>query len=265
MERKELEVFKEWFDYIKDENGNDLPVFNRQAKVYFCQCSENGFMNLYELLKFCSDTATEDYTQRGLSWKVLDEHDYAILTSRQSFNITRLPEVDERILMTSWEETPEPLQLVRRYKITDESGKELVSGHSTWILVNPRTHRILRTADFSLRSPAPVYKVPFKGIPNGKISIPEELTALNQRPICYSDTDNNGHTNNARYGAFTYDCLPEKYQKKTFTNFRINYAKEAKKGQMLQMFANFDDAGKKITIVGKNGDTVCFESELYYA
>ena len=34
---------------------------------------------------------------------------------------------------------------------------------------------------------------------------------------------------------------------------------------MLQMFANFDDAGKKITIVGKNGDTVCFESELYYA
>ena len=52
MERKELEVFKEWFDYINDENGNDLPVFNRQAKVYFCQCSENGFMNLYELLKF---------------------------------------------------------------------------------------------------------------------------------------------------------------------------------------------------------------------
>lgn len=259
-----METYREWFETIKDENGNDIPIFNHETNVYFSQCSADKKMNIFELLKLTSDSATQDYNLRGYPWRTLAENKIAILVSRQSFHFYRRPEADERICLRTWEETPEPLQLVRRYKITKDDGEQLIDGHSTWILVNPETRRIIRTADFKLRSPEPKYKEKYDGIPTGKIILPEQMQNLNQRPICFTDIDSNGHTNNSRYGAFTMDCLPDEYQAKDFTDFRINYSKEAMKGDMLQMCAHFDDEAKKISIAGKNGDTICFESELYY-
>ncbi|QTQ14707.1 acyl-[acyl-carrier-protein] thioesterase [Treponema parvum] len=259
-----MEEFKEWFDYVKDNNGNEIPIFNREAKIYFSQCSADNKLNLYELLKLCSDSATEDYNLRGFSWKMLWENQVIILLSRQSFRFFKRPQSDERIRIVTWEETPEPLQLVRRYKILSDAEDVLITGHSTWLLVNPDTRKIIRTKDFNLRSPVPNYLVPYEGIPTGKIILPENMQELNRRPICFTDIDSNGHTNNSRYGAFTVDCLPEEYQKKDFTDFRINYSKEAVRGQTLTMFAHFDDEAKKITVAGKADHNVCFESELFY-
>lgn len=62
-----------------------------------------------------------------------------------------------------------------------------------------------------------------------KITVPDCVTELDQRPIRYSDIDANGHMNNSRYGAFAVDCLPESYQDRDFTDFRMNYSKEARK------------------------------------
>ena len=90
------------------------------------------------------------------------------------------------------------------------------------------------------------------------------MTELNQRPICYSDIDGNGHTNNSRYGAFTVDCLPPEYQQKQFTDFRINFSKEAMKGEMLQMYGHADAQSHKVTVTGRQGNDTCFESELFY-
>lgn len=258
-----MQTYKEWHDYVKDENGNNNPVFNKEAKIYFSQCSADNKMNLYELLKLTSDAATEDFNQRGLPWKVLMENHFIILVSRSSFHFHRRPRGDEHIVLQTWEETPQPLQFVRGYKISNDEGKVLVTGVSTWILVNPETRRIQRIADFKLRTP-PVYSVPYEGIPAGKIMLPENMQNLEKRTINFCDIDSNGHTNNSRYGAFILDCLPEEYQNKSFSDFRINYSKEAVKGDTLQMLGAFDTAAKKITVAGKNGSTVCFESELIY-
>ena len=84
------------------------------------------------------------------------------------------------------------------------------------------------------------------------------------RQIMYSDIDGNGHVNNARYGAFVIDSLPGEFQNKEFTDFRINYSKEATKDSVLNIYGNFDEESKKITIVAKQGENICFESECHY-
>ncbi|MDE7383863.1 MAG: acyl-[acyl-carrier-protein] thioesterase, partial [Treponemataceae bacterium] len=76
--------------------------------------------------------------------------------------------------------------------------------------------------------------------------------------------DGDGHTNNARYGAFVIDSLPDEYQKKTFSDFKINYSKEAVLGHKIQIYGAFDDNAKKITIIGKQDENICFEAELYW-
>lgn len=253
-----MEVFKQWYD---EKNI----VFTRDLRIFFSQCTVKHELSLAEILKLTSDIAVDDYRQRGLSVEILAQHTIFILVSRMSMRFHRIPQGDEVIRLSTWEETPEPLQLKRIYEFYAADGTPLISSVSSWILINPQSRRIMRTKDFTLRK-EPDYKRVHDCLDCGKITVPDTLIKLNQRPVCYSDLDGNGHTNNSRYGAFTIDCLPREYQEKQFTDFRINFAKEAVQGDILQMYASFDDTARKIVIVGKklpDGET-CFESELYY-
>ena len=145
---------------------------------------------------------------------------------------------------------------------TVTSGTVLVDGDSTWLSVNPDTRRIQKPSDFKLR-PAPTQTTEFCGTPAGKIQPSENLQRVSERIIRFSDIDANGHVNNARYATYIADILPETFLKKPITNFRINYAHEAKYGEKMGLWADFKNEDK-IFVVGKNQDGICFESEICY-
>ncbi|MCR5762447.1 MAG: acyl-[acyl-carrier-protein] thioesterase [Treponema sp.] len=249
--------FKLWHE-------DDKNTFHNKTMVYFSQCTKNGKLSLNELLRLTSDTAVEDYRQRGLSREFLMEHGYYILVSRCAFRIFRLPSENQNIEITTWEEKPDPLQLYRGYTIKDESGKTLVNGYSTWLVVDCNARKIVPAKNFTLRKPFD-FRTDNDCPKPGKIVIPQERTLLSERIIGYSDIDANGHTNNSRYGAFLLDALPEQYQEKNFTDFKINYSKEAMYGQKLKVSGSFDDAQKKILIIGETESGTSFESELLYS
>ena len=242
---------------------DDKGTFYSEMKLHFCQCNMLSNLNFSELLRLTTDTAIEDYYERGISFTFLAERNYAILLSRIAFRFHKMPKANDVVTIATWEEKPEALQLMRAYEVTDRDGTPLVSGSSSWFVVDYASHRIIRTKDFTLR-PEPVRKEEHDCMTPGKIAIPENLVECASRPICWSDIDANSHMNNSRYGAFAIDCLPEEYQRKTFTDFRINCSHEAKKGDTITMFAAFDDDAKKIIVVGKQKNATCFESELYY-
>ncbi|MBQ0050754.1 MAG: acyl-[acyl-carrier-protein] thioesterase [Treponema sp.] len=244
----------------KDEDGK----FRFETMVYFCEANDNKQLSLYDLLKITSDGAVEDYNQQGMSRDVLYNNHYAILVSRLSFHFHRMPKENEAIVFKTWEEKPEPLQLVRAYEIESKTGEKLVSGISSWILVDPDSRRIIPTKKFEMR-PEITRVEDHECMKYGKIPHPEEaeMQVFDERIIKYSDLDGNGHTNNARYGAFVADALPEQLRHVTFTDFRLNYAKEAKIGQKLTVYGKIDEEVKKLILIGKMEDgTVSFEAEL---
>ena len=251
-----MQTFRQWHD--------EKHIFYRELKLNFCQCNEKQNLNLSELLRLTTDTGVEDYRQQGMSWQFLKEHQLGILLSRVAFRFHKMPKVDNFITISTWEETPEPLQLIRGYTITSDTDELLVSGISSWLIVNLETRKLVRTKDFTLREP-PDFKLPCRSLEAGKIILPRDLQLLNDRPIRYSDIDANGHVNNSRYGAYVVDSLPDEYQNKEYTDFRINYAHEAKKGDILHIYGSFDDNTKKIVITGKQDGGTCFDSELYYS
>ena len=231
--------------------------------VYFCEANDNRRLSFYDLLKISSDGAVEDYNQRGMSREVLLENHYAILVSRISYRFHRMPKENEAIVLKTWEEKPEPLQLVRAYEFESMRGEKLVSGLSSWIAVNPESRRIVPTKNFTMR-PAPELQGDHDCLKYGKIHYGENLELFDERIIKYSDLDGNGHTNNARYGAFVADALPEDFRRVEFTDFRLNYAKEAMLGQKMSVYGLRDEGAKKLTLVGKTDDGVSFEAELFW-
>ena len=249
-------TFKLWHD-------EDGITFHHENNIFFSQCAANGLLSLSELLRLTSDTAVEEYRQRGLSRNFLVEHGYYILVSRCSFRFHRLPQENERFKLSTWEEKAEALQLCRAYEFTAEDGSRLISGFSTWLLVDPAARKIIPTKNFTLREPVNLQKE-HDCLKPGKISVPENAVLLDERKIRYSDIDGNGHTNNSRYGAFVMDALPPEYRGKDFCDFRMNFSKEAMLDDTLRIFGSFDDGAKKITVKGQTEQGTSFESELYY-
>lgn len=254
-----MNTFRQWHE----DNGSETTFFS-ENQVYFCQCDAKHNLSLFELLRLVTDAAVEDFNQRNMSYETLTEHQIAILVSRQAFRFHKMPLGNQKITIKTWEEKSLPLQFVRAYEIFDSESKEkLVSGISTWLLVDLKTRRLMRTKDFTMR-PTPEISTEHDCLPADKVTVPENMQLLLKRPIWYSDIDGNEHMNNARYGAFVIDALPPEFQKKTFTDFRINYSKEAVLGEMIKLYGTFDEDKRKITIVGKQGTEICFESELFW-
>lgn len=248
--------FKQWYD-------EDRITFHSEHKVQFSQSDSNKKMSLYELLKVTSDMAVEDYAQRGMDRDTLTEHGYACLVSRVAFRFHRMPKENESYVFTTYEEKSEPLQLVRAYEFAAMDGTPLITGLSSWLLVDPASHRIIPTKKFDMRKPIESQRE-HDCLKYGKIQIPEDLEKWDERVIKYSEIDGNNHVNNARYGAIVADSIPEPLRTKAFTDFRLNYAKEAKLGQKVEIFGKLSENEKKVTIIGRTEEGTSFESELYW-
>ncbi len=247
---------KKWYD-------EDGITFHSEHKVQFSHSDSNKHLSLYEILKVSSDMAVEDYALRGMDRDTLTKNNYAILVSRISFRFHRLPCENEDYEFVTYEEKNEPLQFVRSYEFKAKDGTPLITGISSWLLVDPVARRILPIKKFDLRPPVESSK-DHDCMKYGKIQIPEDIEKWDERMVKYSDIDGNNHVNNARYGAFVADTIPESLRNANFTDFRLNYAKEAKLGQKLEIFGKIEEREKRLVLVGKTEEGVSFESELYW-
>lgn len=248
--------YKEWHD----AEG----AFHSQRRIYFSAANVNKVMSLHELVKMAADIAVEDYRTRGMSREFLKEHGVAILVSRNSFRIHKIPEENRVIEMSTWEEKPEALQLVRCYNISDLDGNILVSAKSTWIVMDLNGRKIMPTKNFTLRA-MPQIQTESDCLKPAKISVDENgFELLDSRKIKFSDIDTNGHTTNSRYAAFVEDALGEEFRKKTPRDFRLNYSKEVMLGDELFIYGKTDSENSRLTLVGKTKDFTSFEAELFY-
>lgn len=256
----------------KSELSSDGSSLTAETKILFGQCGEDKRIHLTEVMEYCADFVTDFYARRGQNRDFLSEHGYAQMVSRSSFHINRLPVENDEVSITVREEKPEGVQLMRHYEFRDlKSGELLIEGKSLWVIVNPETRAVVFPSNFeflakpeensdrtlteqngaggqtesalkkniaessvSSESPSPLLKP-------GRIKIPENLEHLGDQKILSSMIDGNGHLTNAKYINFALDFLPEEYQKKQVSDFRINFCKEIRKGDTMQVNAFFPD------------------------
>lgn len=256
-------------DNFKNYLTEDKIGFCGETKILFGQCGSNKCLHLTELMEYCADYVMEMYTQNGQSRQLLNEHGYVQMVSRSSIHINRLPCENEIITVKVQEEKPEGFQLMRYYEFTSSSGEILVQGKSLWITVEPQNRAVVSPSRFEYLIKSDV-QTPFENKP-GKIKIPEELQFLGDQKILLSHLDPNGHLTNAKYINFAIDFLPDFYQEKEITDFRLNFCKEIKKNEIMHVYAYFDDDNHKIIVVGKrdnpdakDGTENSFECELLY-
>lgn len=249
-------------DVILKECHDDDFTFYKDNKIPFGVCTPERKLTFSELLRFTSDAAGEDFTLRNMSWSFLKEKGLVFIISRISYHFYKHPQADQLITLKTWESAAQGPLATRNYEIYDSETKELlIKGQTLWTVLDIANQRLMPAKAFSLR-PTPTNVCDYEFYKPGKISIPEDIQTIATRTVLYSDTDANGHTNNSKYINFVMDALPPEYRTKAFTDLRLNYSKEAKLGDTLEIKAKFDE--NKITAQGVVDGVSSFECELYF-
>ena len=245
----------------KAYHEQERAIFHSEANLYFSQCQADGDLSLHELLKITSDTAVEDYRRRGLSRENLIANGFGVLVSRCSYRIHRWPRENDFVEIVTWEEKPLALQLMRCYKVLGEGGEVLVSGRSTWSVIDAATWKLIPTKRFTVR-PAPDFSLELDCDAPSKIALPEAMQLVEERQIRFSDIDANSHVNNSRYAAFVEDALPRQWQERKVREFKINFLKEATLGEQVAIYGG--KTGDTFFFAGRTAQSISFEAAVSF-
>ena len=250
----------------KTELKDDGITLSAETKLLFGQCGPDKCVHLTEVMQYCADFVMDLYTLKGYDRDFMTANGSAQMVSRSSFHINRLPKENDEITVTVREEKPEGVQLMRYYSFVDSAnGDVLIEGKSLWVIVNPENREVVTPENFKFLAKSDVQTETIAAKP-GRIKIPSETEHLGDQKILYSMIDGNGHLTNAKYINFALDFLPDEYLNKKFTDFKINFCKEIRKGDTMQVFGFFDNEKKRILIEGKiaSSGERSFECELIY-
>ena len=236
--------------------------YSRQEEVIFAECDKNGWMRMAALLSKIATFGGYDYDARGITREVLLEMGYAFLLSRVAVRVHLCPRYGDVLTVQTWENGVKGAHMQRVFKMYDQEGRLCVSARSDWILVDPVSHKILRPRGFTDVSNAGCPEE--IDCPNpGKIVLPKEgLEELGSRKVVWSDLDGNGHLYSGKYGDIVWDYLPADLQEKVPAEFYINYSKEAKLGETVELRGAGEENGYRMEGLGAAG--VCFAARIVY-
>lgn len=252
--------FKEWHD-------EDF-TFHTEQRVSFAQCTPDGKMSWAEILRYTTDNAGEDFTQRDMSWKFLQEKGLVLIVSRISFHVIKMPVGGQIIRLNTWEAAAQGPLCTRIFEIVDSATNErLVYAETLWTIIDFKNNRLMPAKNYPYRPlpTAPSIFAELPGLKPGKISIPTDTELLGTHTVLFSELDANGHTNNSKYFNYAWDYLPAQFQTKELKDLRLNYSKEAHLGNTLEIKGKFFPEDNKYFVQGILEDgSSSFECEFYF-
>ena len=206
-----------------------MEKFTNEYKIRQNECNENLEIRIGALWDIMQDAADLHAIKLGFSQKAMFANNNFFLLARMDLKINRLPKVREKIKVTTYPAGVSKLFCVRKYDIYDKNNVLLAKSTCLWIIASLDTMRPLRPhkeyPEIELFN-----KTYDESIPE-KISTPENLEKIYEIKAEYDDIDVNGHVNNSRYINWIENSL-----RKGFSEIEVNYLKETKLGETLEVF-----------------------------
>ncbi|MEG1242560.1 MAG: thioesterase [Oscillospiraceae bacterium] len=243
------------------ETWYDGVHFSRSETIKYSDCNPLNLAHLHMIMGLFSENAGDESQSQNHGYEYLVAHKQIFLVSRMSVRFNRAPGFGENIISSTWLRSVEGTRFNRDYEARSEDGELLASGTSSWVLYDPYECKVLRPE--ALSYPAPKLDPRAADcLPCKKIKLPENLPVLGQRPIYYSDLDCNHHVNNAVYSKIAVDYLPEEYRDRGIVDFTINFNRETRLGEVLEMRGTATETG--FAIQGLSNGEAHFNCEFNY-
>lgn len=194
---------------------------------------------LYTMLQEASIAHT---TELGMGRdKTLDRGLLWIITVQEA-RISRLPEYDEDIILSSRPGATMHLFFPRYYKLESRSGETLVEASALWALMEASSRRIVFPEEHGIvidGEPGPIPRAP-------RLAAAEAETSFT---VPYSYADLNGHMNNTRYLDLAEDIMPPELRAGRIRRIETEYAAEARPGDLITL--KYGSTGNTFSLSGE--------------
>ena len=213
-----------------------LDIWRENVNVRFGDVDRSDSLTLGSIFSFIQEAAISHAADLGVGLDAMARTGQAWILSRISLFVERRPLYGETIEVSTWPRRWEKLFVLRDYTIRDAEGHALVRGRGAWLVLDIEKRRPLRVQSVMESLP------PNEGVdafPAGAVGLNprENPVKIMERRALYSDIDNYGHANNARYVQWIQDATDMEIITKA-SQFRldINYLNEVLPDETVELF-----------------------------
>lgn len=205
----------------------DLRVDSRDVDL-FNQCRPSA------VLGYLQEAATQAAVALGVSGpQIREKYNCLWMVTRNWVELDAPLRWNDLIHVKTWHRGASGASSYRDFDLFRD-GKPIGQGTSVWVMVDEGARKLFRMKDLA----------EFQGTDGGELNksvklrrpaIPEAFDGRVRRDLRYSDTDINGHVNNAHYADFACDSLHlERLGRGKFVrSFQIGYVSECQAGETI--------------------------------
>lgn len=216
-------------------NQSIINEYTREVRVASYEVGAQRLLKLSVLMRMCQETSEQHIDLVGLSYEKLYEDGIVFLLINNRAKIKRMPVHNEKITIKTHPRGVNGAQFYRDF-ILYSGDEKIIEVMQTSVIADPVTHKVMRPKkflDYGIFSGEKV--MPEDRM--AKITVPDDLPLVGERPIYYSDLDYNRHLNNTIYGDILTDFLPDGAQGSQYAQVQINYVNESAQGDVLKIYA----------------------------
>ena len=178
---------------------------------------------------------------------------------RMDVKIYRTPKLEEELLFTTHPGETKSFIFPRFFEIYDKKGNLVIAVSSLWTLIDKTTRRVVLKPDGFVKIKAEKDK---NDLPDPLKVSGEATNLVDTHKVRYTDIDLNGHFNNTSY----IECIlnthnSDFYKKHRISSILINYDKEIRDGEKIDLYSN---GGSPEIIKGKVGEENRFTAKISY-
>lgn len=230
-------------------------------RANYYDCDANNLLKISAAMRYMQQTSSEHLEALDLSPAKLYSENMVFLLTKMCIKIHRMPAAAETLILGTAPTEIKGPRFAREFVMNSPEGERLISALSLWILVDPKTRKILRPASFL--HPLPIQPTIIGGAIDdiGFPKLPEtgefHKTGVQIR---YSHLDTNNHVNNSVYADFVCDALPyDELMKSELDMLVIGFHSEARHGDFVEI-TTCAPAEKEYHVLGRHGGSLCFEA-----
>ncbi|MDP4119887.1 MAG: thioesterase [Bacillota bacterium] len=235
-------------------------LYECNYRVLISDIDNREKLRLSSLLNYFQDVATLDSEVSGGSVALLRSRNIAWFVSDMETELYEELFFNDVLTVCTWANDYKGVICKRHYQAL-KNGKVVANSYANWFMVDLLTRKPIKTPEdiknmysFNENNILPTNKK--------KIQIPFGEPILQKRfPVFLRDTDRNSHMNNTVYVAIAADCLFEINSDYVLRNFRIQYKKEIKAGDLFEAKV-FEISETEFVIVFENAGEISVLIEM---
>jgi medium-chain acyl-[acyl-carrier-protein] hydrolase len=226
----------------------ELTPLIRAAEVDF-----RNKLKLSSLFLLMQETAIRHVDQYHIGIDYLAEHNCFWVLSRVKLHMQELPASESKITINTWPTGSDMLFAVRDFAFCNKDNNLIGRATSSWLILDKHSHRPQRH-DMLSHLEYPAMDKLFDGHAP-KLTPHASMTLSHSQTARYCNIDLNGHVNNAMYVDWMFDTLTETEIPLVPFTFTINFNKETRWGQTVEIYKHNDANGSVFFEVRNNGQS----------